>query len=739
MKKFISILVSFMVLQTTVFASAADGLMTALEKSQTLKSASTHMVFETELNRPLDILDTIPTDEDEYINVNPRMIAESLAESTMIMDCSYSASDDYKKMSLAASMEFDVPVSFNEDFKLNAWTKIGMWVEYDITDAENPVCKMIYKIPFMKKYMVLDMSEYYRDNSDMMPAFDGESIKELSRNAMEALKNNAAVSKTNGGYMIKLSDEGAKNYYLECMKLAKDFLPAESDAYDEFDTVVSDIQYFMDNVTVFGKDGITMTVSVNPNGFITAEAVDVHICMNVYDILTLYSKNTNGLDREKAFIDITSSLSAEIKNHNKTEVEMPVITEDNSQIEEYYDYYSSHYNKSEEPPVLKNDMVYYPIETLAAQCDMTVETGDNTITVTDGDNIVTIEGNKINGEEVITEVPLLITENDKIYCLEEALYPIGIYIENVGYDLDKKQLWISFSYAAVELYEEEITFEEVTEEAEPEEYIPDEIYYYFYLDRLPFEKNGAVYMPVYEFVQELYVGEFEFGSDYVTYSGDGENVFGIHTITAKTGEWFVTVNGEARPLDAPVESKDGVIYIPVTFAYSLGLEGGVSARYREGDGSSSTYNFNWKNPEYEDEDEYVYEPSYYYIRTDRLPHMIDDTIYIPIYDLLLEIFDGEFEFAETGFTYTADGKNAFDIESVSVYSGDKFVTVDGEKIELTSEAIMVDGVLRVPMSFVEDMGLEVDGIYISRYNSGTSYSLVRKDNAEDLNWFETLF
>ncbi len=745
MKKFISILVSFMIMTTTVFANAADALVTALEKSQELTSANVQMVFETELNKPLEILDTIPMEADEYTDINPRMIIESLIESTMMINCSYSASEDYKKMSMAMSMEFDVPVSLNADFKLAAWTKLGMWMEYDITDTENPVCKVIYKIPFMKKYMVLDMSEYYKNNPDMLTVIDKENIKNLNKKAMDALMSNATVSKTSGGYTIKLTDEGAKKYYIECMKLAKDVIPSDNVAYSEFENILSAIEYFCEKVTVFGKDGLTMSVSVNPSGFITAEAVDMHISMNVYDILTAYSKNTKGLEREKAFVDMTAKTSVKITNHNKEKVEMPVLTDENSELERYLAYptYSSYYNYSQEPPLLVNDSIYYPIEAMAAQCGMTVEKGDNSITVTDGDNVVAIEGDKINGEEFETAAPLLINENDKLYCLEDALYPLGINIGSMSYDMDKKQIEFTFFYEKPEQYEEEITYEEPEEDVE--EYIPMYLDYSFYLDRLPLEKNGVVYMPVYEFVGALYNGQFEFGTNSITYSADGENDFGIQAISAKTGDKFVTVNGEARSLDAPVEEKEGVIYIPIAFADSLGLEYGFDVHYSQVSGSSTWFNFNRKNPDYNGEEYYdFYEPfSYYFVESDQLPHMSEDTIYIPIYDLLIEMYNGEFSFTENGFTYTAKGKNAFDIETVSVYNGDKFVTVDGEKVELSNEVIMVNDILRVPISFVESMGLTVDDINIRTYNNHTSYWLTKttsyENDSADLNWYETLF
>lgn len=740
MKKIISLLLSVMLMSTTVFASTAEEIAELYEKSTLLRSASAKLVMETELNKPLDIFDTIPQENmSDEADIDFKLLFESLTEAETIMEVDTYVSEDYKKMQIAMSMEYDIPLQLNSEFTIAAWTKLGMWMDLDITDENNPVAKLIYKIPFMKKYMVMDMSEYYKSNPEKISVLDKEKIKEINNKTVEVLTKNADISKKGSEYTLKFTDKTAKQYILDCLNLADEIIPQETVSNKEFDDMVSAVKDFCDNITVFGQDGLTIKFKKNSSGYITAEDTKAHLCLNVYDILTHFSRNTNGLEREDAFIDMTFKTAMTVTDHNKVTPDLPVITEDNSEtypatggISE-----STEYNNAPSAPIFKNNMVYYPVEEMAFQCDLEPEFDGNALTLRKGDFSVTVSNDEF-------QTPEIIMEDAGVYCTEDVLSRFSMYVYAVKYVFDENIFTFSYyHYTPVMEEASEIIEEEPSEDNYVNDVTPT-LGYYFYINRLPYEKDGITYMPVYEFVKNLFDGEFLFSSGALVYSAKSENVFNIKTIATRKGYKYVLVNEKEMPIEAAVEEIGGVLYIPISFAKSIGLTASVDAGYRDGEGSWSDYSFYMPNPNYvpEEDDLNSLEDLYYFIDSDRVPYMENGTVYIPAFDFINEIIDGEHTFKEGGFDYKASKNNVFGIESASVNAGDKFITVNGEKREISNEVINVDNVLRLPISIISDFGMKLTDINIS--NGFTRY-YIEMENPEykqeetDRNWFSDLF
>lgn len=747
MKKIISLLLSVMLMSTTVFASTAEEIAELYEKSRLLRSASAKLVMETELNRPLDILDTIPQEDiSDDTDIDFKLLFESLTEAKTTMEYETYVSEDNKKIQIAMSMEFDVPVKLNSEFAVEAWTKLGMWMDLDVTDENNPVVKVIYKVPFMKKYMVMDMSESYKSNPEMLSVFDNEKMKEINDKAVEILTKNADISKKGNEYTLKFTDQTAKQYIFDCFDLSNAIMPEQAVSNKEFKEALLAVKDFCDNIPVFGQNGLVMKLKKNSSGYITAEETEAHICLNVYDILTHFSQSTKGLERDKAFIDMTFKTTATVTNHNKVTPQLPIITEENSEILPVIGGVdiigSSFYYDATSAPIFKNNKVYYPVEEMAFQCGNEPAFDGNKLTIKDGDFSATVSIDDFN-----TETPEIITENAGVYCTEVVLMGLNMFVYNTSYDFEKNSFTFSYRYEKPIPEEETEIVEEEPEETEEYTYVPMTLWYDFSIDRLPYEKDGAVYMPVYEFVKELFDGEFLFGPDTLIYTANSENVFGIKTITARKGDSYLVVNEQKKTLDKAVEEKDGVLYIPVSFAKSIGLTTTVNVSYRDDTSNQTSYRFQMPNPEYISEEEnsdyiHMMEKLFYNISSDRVPHMENGTVYIPAFDFIDEIIDGEYTFREGGFDYKTDKTNVFDIQSVSVNAGDKFITVNGEKREISNEVINIDNVLRLPISVISDFGMDVTDIYVG--DTGTEYYFMMENpeyKPEEAfgNWFSSLF
>ncbi len=759
MKKVVSFLIGLTMLFTTAFAGSAEIIADALNKTSKLTSCSGEMTFSAKLNEPLYLLETIQFDEDIPIDI--KLLVEELIGATAKIDYSYSTSDDYKKMDIYMGIAYDTPLVLSEDFRLEAWAKTLIWMSYDVTDEENPVYKMIVKVPLVNKYQIYDLSDFLKSSPSLMVVFDKDIMEDFQKKITDALLQKANITTSGNNYTLSLDDKGAKEYLIEVLKVYKEYMEESSFLNYESVAMVQNIfdqaAEFFEKTTLLGENGLEITFSKHEEGIITAEAEELHIRFNVFDILEAYEQSTEGLGREEAYVDITLQTELTTSNHNKAEVVMPELTEENSEYVDMYYEFSNIYIISDEAPVFKSNYIYYPIESIALQdgLDLTTAINDDEISITYPDGqIVNVRGNTANlyGEYVTYDMPPVIVENDMIYCIEAFIYPLNIIQVGTYYDFDSGMFKFKYCY---EIPEDVSESDENTYDSEPydyQEYIPPTLYYTFYIPRGAYTNDGVVYMPVYEFVQLLFPGEFTFEENSLTYTALEENKFDIQTIKVSDGDLFVTIDGVERPLEAAAKEVEGVLNIPVSFTKELGIdEGYIQVRYNAGGRIHTTYSFNMPNPDYVEPNynDYVPYMLYVWVNSDRVPYVENGEVYVPAYDLFEGMFKGEFSFKENGMEYVATRENSYGIEKVSIYVGDNFVTVDDQKIEFDNKVVTVDDIIRVPISFIEKLGMTVTSI--KSYDSSTTYQFemenpnyVEKEiNNESTelynNWFYKLF
>ncbi len=726
MKKIVCFLVGLTMLFTTAFASNADIISDALAKTSELTSCSAEMTLSTKINEPLLLLDTIPIDE--YTPIDIKLLIEGLTNATSKINYSYSRSDDYKKMDLSISSVSDTPIILNEDLRIDAWSKSSLWMNYDVTDIENPVFKIIAKVPFDMKYQVIDFSSFIKNNPDLIGLFDKDSIEDIQKKMKDALLEKAQVTNIGNQYTLSLDDKSAKEYLIDILDICKEYSNQSSasryESVEAMEEAIDNIVKVIEETTLLGENGLKITFSKNNDGIITAQLEELHIRFNMYDILEAYGSSTEGLTREQAFVDITMQSDIETSNHNKTEVVMPELTDENSEYANMSYVFGNINIISDEAPAFKNNTAYYPIESIASNDKLSLKTEikEDVITlIYPGGQNVTASGNIVNqdGEEIEFETPPFIVENGKVYCTEQFLYLLNITWTDIYYDAESNGF--KFKYH----YEVNIDMPEPEDYKlyEPVEYISPTLYYTFDIDREAYMNNGKVYMPVYEFVQALFPGEFTFEENSLTYTASEENIFNIQTIKVSDGDFFVYINGVERPLEEAAIMVDGILNIPFTFIKELGMNSGyANVRYNINGQSQTVYNLTMANPKYDDSKNTPSIPKMLrvYISSDRVPYVENGEVYVPAYDFLEHMFGGEFTFHENGMEYVAKGENNYGIEKVSMFIGDNFVTVDDKKIELNNKVVSVDDVIRVPISFTEKLGMTVS--HIGVYPLGTSYS-----------------
>lgn len=448
MKKILSLVVAFMMIGTTAFASVADDFREVWEDYADLKSYTCKTTMAVEVNEPLLFLEDIPL-EDDVLDI-PLMISD-LLKSKATAEYQVNISDDYKKMQMSMSVAYDVPVTVNEDLKIEAFARQGMWFDYDMTNPDEPVYRMIMKTPVDNKYQVMDMSH----EAGMVEEYLTPQLVEIINDAtFEIIERNGDITKIKKGYRVKFDNDGLLGYIADIFKVVKMVVPQE-EAVTEFDAIIAAIEGAKGNFKILGDDGLTLELTKNARGDITAYAESIHFDFNLYDLVTLLELDTEGLERERADFNITLKATSEMSGHNKTAVVMPEITEENSEF--IYDGYEEDY------------------------------------------------------------------ENDEDYE-----------------------------------YEEDIVLPYIWEEV--------------YSDQVPYVDDGEIFMPVYDLLSSMYEGDFVITSDSLRYTASGENEYNIGQVFVKVGENSVMVDDEIITLNKPVVNEFDIFRVPMEFVEKLGFE-----------------------------------------------------------------------------------------------------------------------------------------------------------------------
>ena len=567
-------------LSLTAFAADMDDLAAVYEKSGELRSASFEMTLSVEKNKPLDIIGQMP-DQGEDMPYSLQLLAESVLDTKIQLNGSYSISEDYKKMLAELTVVCDAPIVVNEDMKLAAWTRYGIWFEYDITDLQAPVYRTIIKSPFSNKYYITDMSGYYAENPDAAKLLDKTTIKELMDRMIEAVKDNAEVTRKDDTYTVTFNSESAQNYIRTVFSAANDVMQKnmpEDIADSMFDDSIED---FFDKVDIFGKDGIVITLNTDKDGYITAATENCNIAFNVYDALKTFDKSTEGLDRAKADIDLTVKAECSYSEHNTAKPVLPELNENNSRTTDIndYQYYDGierwTHHVGNEPPVIKNDIVYFPYEAMADQIglDLKTEVKGDVITVSSGEGYrVDITGNEVTlfGDTDTFDTVPIISENETMYCCDDMLWYFGLSSYGVQFDIKSGTLKYEFWYRG--LPEDHSDDDYDISEEEDYNYYMNRRYYIINSDRALYMANGTAYLPIYDLLESISEGDYSFDNNGFIYTAKYENSLGIITASVYEGDSFVTVNNKRIDLPYAAETVDGVLRVPVSFAESIGLD-----------------------------------------------------------------------------------------------------------------------------------------------------------------------
>lgn len=467
MKKVVCTLLLVVMLMSSFCAYASTDVIFDAFTTEVL-SANSDIRMSLKLNRPFELLDN----SDYYTEVNPSDIVNSLPNMEYDANMAYSMSKDKKIIKLGMDMQLDLPIEVGENFKADIWAKVGMWMDMDLTDTENPVYKLIFKIPFSDKYYVMDFGlnageeEFALMFEQINNILDTSLTDIYAKKCYESIMNNFTLkSLGTNRYELSADDKAFKAVLKDILDMSVEML-GNTEEKEEFAKMTEEAFKQLENITIFGDRGIKTEFTLSGTNITKSKTV-MHICINMYDIMSQFGGYTEQMLREKSYVDLDIIYDVTMTDINKpVTVEFPVLTEDNMvNMYEPYEYEEEYYEDDyiypwcdaydDAIPVIIDGELYVPIRSLMNSFEIEddkIVYIDGAITVDATDKGI-LEFNTLqfnvgscdiyhNGQKQTMAKPV-IALNGKTYCPMQFLNFINCTVESYGYDFEVNETWIS--------------------------------------------------------------------------------------------------------------------------------------------------------------------------------------------------------------------------------------------------------------------------------------------------------
>lgn len=336
----------------------------------------------------------------------------------------------------------DIPDSVNYD----------MWLDLDISDAENPKYYVIMTNPVVDKYMVMDMGEMLSDSLiqiQEMGMLDTEKALEISKKIYTGIETN--VKFADGRYTMSMTDAELKAAIGKFATNLFDVLTEFGLPQEELVEIKEGMAFVMAQIAdiqLFNKDeAFVLTCDVDENNLCTGMSFALNFDMNIYDIMQRFAPGEiEGESRDNWGFEF--GISADMKYEELPEdfvVEYPVLSPEN--CDNFISYYNVNaYEEADyetpitvnfngkqiefdEQPMLFRNRTMVPIRALANAIGITDENisydeaTERIVLKGDGKEIVMHVGSQyayLNGELKTFDVPA-VENNGRAYIPARAI------------------------------------------------------------------------------------------------------------------------------------------------------------------------------------------------------------------------------------------------------------------------------------------------------------------------------
>lgn len=510
---------------------------------------------------------------------------ESLADMNMTSEAKVNISSDYKKIQMSIEGKSSIPMQINNNFRLTADTKTGMWIDLDFSDDANPKYTYIMQNPMLNKYMTADVISLMRDTDpnnaeksiSMMKAFlNKDTIKTISETTKKSIVKNSTVKKSGSKYTFTFDDTGIKQLLFDIFDKINPIVTAsmDKDEKKEYENSYSEITKAVKDLQIIGKNGVSSTYTLDRSGNIASTETSIEADTNIHDFIKALFGFSADIKKEDCNINFSIDIKSELKNINKTvKITAPQITPENSvNINEMGngtsqpddDFYVDNYFVIETDTYKSydNGELAFPIRDVAKAFGIP----DENISCSDG--VITIIGTDLFKTAQITENSTVMTVDGTTFTLHTPVTEINgkalvdtsfikyLFDADYGYgycDFTTGIITASFERA---VYDDEY-FEEY------DEYDFDSCnYFYVYSDSFIKSENGNVLIPAEDILGGFNIFDFTYENGILNASA--KKPFKHLTVSANSD--IFTADGKEYKMNTPGIEKDGRLYVDISFA-----------------------------------------------------------------------------------------------------------------------------------------------------------------------------
>ncbi len=416
MKKIISVLLATMMLFTAVFANASIPEFLTETYNNYTADYSVSITFDN-CDEVAALLEELEMPEEVSYFVDIKALMQSLFAYSGTMKLQADFNDSFDKIKLALTAESSQKVDVNPNLSVGVDGKVGMWLNLDLTDAENPVIDIIYSYPFLNKYMVMSAADFLEESPEAIEMiksiYNKEYVDNLSKISAEMFMKYATIKSRGNQYTVTIDNEGFAALVDDVIKYATETMTQ----YTGED--LGDLEFpSVKNWKFLGEGGIESIYTLR-SGKLSAEETTIDFSIELDQIYTaITGEEWSYISADT--IDFTFKVSANVTNIGRTNVVFPEITEENSFTlddlipdYEYEDYEESDYAEyphwyadgyCSQLPVIDGD-VYIPLR-------MTIESAyADSAAIDYNDGVVTVTSEYFPGFKTLT----MTIGTDKVY------------------------------------------------------------------------------------------------------------------------------------------------------------------------------------------------------------------------------------------------------------------------------------------------------------------------------------
>lgn len=322
-----SIILALILSVTSVFASAQIPDFLTEQLTNYTADYTVSISFDNS-EEVAELLNEIEIPEEVSYYVDMEALLRTLLTFDEKMYLQSDISDDYQKIKLGLTAESSHNININPNLDIGVNSKMGMWMNMDLSNETTPVFDLIYSYPFLNKYMKMDGEDIFAEagSLDMFKAlFNKEYLDSLQSMYADLYMKYATIENSGNKYIVKMNNDAFAAYVSEIILMMPTILASmmpegEYDSYLEMPSV-EDWQFL-------GEDGLECEFVLS-GGKLKTEKVKLDISVDIAEIFTAVTGEEWPYESDGK-IDFTIAVDADISNIGKTKVEFPVLTEENS-------------------------------------------------------------------------------------------------------------------------------------------------------------------------------------------------------------------------------------------------------------------------------------------------------------------------------------------------------------------------------------------------------------------------